>query len=63
MSEDQQATLKAVFDKVNSRDFFACLIGMSLVKLKPGFARAVLFITAELFARGQQLTKRGAENR
>src|SRR5512135_401651 len=47
MSEDQQARLKAIFDKVNSDDSFARLIGMSLVELNPGFARAILSITDE----------------
>ena len=34
--------LKAIFDKVNSEDTFAQLIGMKLIELQPGFARAML---------------------
>ncbi len=42
-----QEMLKAIFDKVNSEDSFARLIGMSPVELKPGFARTILSITNE----------------
>lgn len=37
--------LKAIFEEVNSRDSFARLIGMRLIELQPGFARATLSIT------------------
>ncbi len=37
--------LKAIFEQVNTRDSFARLIGMRLIELQPGFARATLTIT------------------
>jgi len=45
MKEDPEGILKAVFDKVNSEDTFARLIGMKLIELQPGFARATLPVT------------------
>ena len=44
---EKEEILRSIFDKVNSKDSFARLIGMSLVELKPGFARATLSITDE----------------
>ncbi len=44
MEEDQEDVPKAIFDKVNSEDTFAQLIGMKLIELQPGFARAMLTI-------------------
>jgi len=45
MEEVPEDILKAVLDKVNSEDTFAQLIGMKLLELQPGFARATLPIT------------------
>jgi acyl-coenzyme A thioesterase PaaI-like protein len=45
MEEVPKGILKAVFDKVNSEDTFARLIGMKLIEVQPGFARATLPIT------------------
>ncbi len=42
-----EESLKAIFDKVNSEDTFARLIGMKLVALQVGFARATLTITSD----------------
>jgi len=39
--------LKGIFDKVNSEDTFARLIGMKLVELQPGFARTTLPVTEQ----------------
>ena len=39
---------KAIFDKVNSEDTFAQLIGMKLIELQPGFARTILPITENM---------------
>jgi len=47
MSEDHQATLRPIFNKVSSEDSFAHLIGMNPVYLKPAFARAILTVTDE----------------
>ena len=47
MEEDSKDVLKAIFDKVNSEDTFARLIGMKLIELQPGFARALLPITED----------------
>jgi acyl-coenzyme A thioesterase PaaI-like protein len=45
MEEVTEGILKAVFDKVNSEDTFARLIGMKLIELQPGFARTTLPVT------------------
>ena len=47
MEEDRKDAPKAIFDRVNSEDTFARLIGMKLIELRPGFARAILPITEE----------------
>jgi acyl-CoA thioesterase len=47
MEEDQRDAPKAIFNRVNSEDTFARLIGMKLIELQPGFARAILPITEE----------------
>lgn len=43
--EEIPKDLKGIFDKVNSEDTFARLIGMKLIELKSGFARATLPVT------------------
>ncbi|MEW6377025.1 MAG: hotdog domain-containing protein [Thermodesulfobacteriota bacterium] len=45
MEDIPKDALKATFDKVNSEDTFARKIGMKLIELQPGFARATLSIT------------------
>ena len=45
MGEVPKEILKAIFKRVNSKDTFAQLIGMKLIELQPGFARATLPIT------------------
>jgi acyl-CoA thioesterase len=45
MEEVPKETLMRIFDKVNSEDTFARLIGMKLIELQPGFARATLSVT------------------
>jgi acyl-CoA thioesterase len=45
MEEVPKEILKRIFDKVNSEDTFARLIGMKLIELQPGFARATLSVT------------------
>jgi acyl-CoA thioesterase len=47
MEEDSKEILKRIFDKVNSEDTFARLIGIKLIELQPGFARTTLSITDE----------------
>ena len=47
MKESPKDPLKVMFDKVNSEDAFARQIGMKLIELQPGFARATLPITDE----------------
>ena len=47
MEEDPKGVPKVIFDKVNSDDTFARLIGMELIELQPGFARALLPITED----------------
>jgi len=47
MEEHPKEILKAIFNKVNSEDAFARQIGMKLIELQPGFARATLPITDE----------------
>lgn len=47
MEEDPKDVPKAIFDRVNSKDTFARLIGMELIELQPGFARASLPITED----------------
>jgi acyl-CoA thioesterase len=47
MEEISEETLKRIFDKVNSEDAFARLIGVKLIELQPGFARTTLSITDE----------------
>jgi acyl-CoA thioesterase len=45
MKKPSKDPLKVIFDKVNSEDTFAQQIGMKLIELRPGFARATLPIT------------------
>jgi len=45
MEEVPKEILKRIFDKVNSEDTFARLIGMKLIELQLGFARATLSVT------------------
>jgi len=45
MDKDPHDVLKIIFDKVNSEDTFSQQIGMKLIDLQPGFARATLPIT------------------
>ena len=45
MEEVPEEILKSIFKRVNSEDTFAQLIGMKLIELQPGFARATLPIT------------------
>jgi len=47
MKETPNDVLKAIFDKVNSEDTFAKQIGMNLIEIRTGFARATLLITDE----------------
>ncbi len=47
MEETMEDILEATFHKVNSEDTFARQIGMKLVELQSGFARAVLPVTAQ----------------
>ena len=45
MEEIPKDILKIIFDKVNSEDTFSQQIGMELIELQPGFARAILPVT------------------
>jgi acyl-CoA thioesterase len=45
MKEVSKEILKSIFDKINSEDTFARLIGMKLIEIQPDFARATLYIT------------------
>jgi len=45
MDKESYDVLKIIFDKVNSEDTFSQQIGMKLIELQPGFARATLPIT------------------
>jgi acyl-CoA thioesterase len=47
MSEVPEDTLKAIFEKVNREDTFSQRVGVKLIELLPGFARATLPITEE----------------
>jgi acyl-coenzyme A thioesterase PaaI-like protein len=47
MDKDPYDVLKTIFDKVNSEDTFAKQIGMNLIEIRTGFARAILLITDE----------------
>ena len=47
MEGDSKNIPEAIFHKVNSEDTFARLIGMELIELQPGFARALLPITED----------------
>lgn len=47
MDEPPKEILKAIFDKVNREDTFSQRIGVKLIELLPGFARATLTITEE----------------
>jgi acyl-CoA thioesterase len=47
MKETPNEVLKSIFDKVNSEDTFAKQIGMNLIEILTGFARATLLITDE----------------
>ena len=45
MEKNPNDVLKIIFDKVNSEDTFSKQMGMELIELQPGFARAALPIT------------------
>ena len=45
VSED---ILKVVFEKINAEDSFARQIGVRLIELRPGFARASLSVTGAI---------------
>jgi len=45
MKNDPNDVAKIIFDKVNSEDTFSQQIGMKLIELQAGFARATLPIT------------------
>jgi len=47
MNEVLKDILKSIFDKVNTDDTFSRRIGVKLIELLPGFARATLPITDE----------------
>lgn len=47
MDEIPKDILKTIFDKVNTDDTFSQRIGVKLIELQPGFARATLLITDE----------------
>ena len=47
MDEIPKDILKSIFDKVNADDTFSRRIGVKLIELLPGFARATLPITDE----------------
>lgn len=47
MDEVPKDVLKAIFDKVNREDTFSKRIGVKLIELLPGFARATLPVTDE----------------
>jgi len=47
MDEIPKEKLKAIFDKVNREDAFSQRIGVKLIDLHPGLARATLPITGE----------------
>lgn len=47
MKETPNDVLKTIFDKINSEDTFAKQIGMNLIEIRTGFARATLLITDE----------------
>jgi acyl-CoA thioesterase len=47
MDEPSEDILKAIFNKVNCEDTFSQRIGVKLIELLPGFARATLPITEE----------------
>jgi len=47
MDEIPKDILKSIFDKVNADDTFSQRIGVKLIELLPGFARATLPITDE----------------
>lgn len=47
MDKTAKEILKSIFDKVNQEDTFSQRIGVKLMELLPGFARAVILITDE----------------
>ena len=47
MDKVPKDVLKAIFDKVNREDTFSQRIGVKLIELLPGFARATLAVTEE----------------
>lgn len=47
VKEISKDILKGIFDKVNAEDTFARRIGMNVIELQSGFARATLLITDE----------------
>jgi acyl-CoA thioesterase len=48
MDEVPKDNLKVIFDRVNREDTFSQRIGVKLIELLPGFARATLPITGEM---------------
>jgi acyl-CoA thioesterase len=47
VDENTKDILKSIFDKVNTEDTFSQCIGVQLIELLPGFARATLPVTDE----------------
>lgn len=47
MAEVPKDILRSIFDKVRKEDIFSQRIGVKLIELLPGFARATLLITEE----------------
>jgi acyl-CoA thioesterase len=47
MSEVPEDIVKAIFDKVNREDTFSQRIGVKLIELLPGYARATLSVTGD----------------
>ncbi len=45
LEETQQSALERIFNQINSEDTFSKRIGMNLVELQSGFARATLSVT------------------
>ena len=45
MSESAQADLDAMLEKVNDEDAFAKIVGMRVVEISPGYAKALMDIT------------------
>jgi acyl-coenzyme A thioesterase PaaI-like protein len=45
MSESAQRDLDAMLEKVNEEDAFAKIVGMRVVELSPGYAKAIMDVT------------------